>query len=110
MATLHDGLKILGETGANAQNLELLLKYLDRLVPFVGAGLSFDFGYPSWSKLLQDLADQAGLRSQVDAFVANNQFEEAAETLGAFPNLLDDALRLTFDHHKLPFQTSANLE
>jgi hypothetical protein len=102
MAILDDGLKILGEIGANAQNLELLLKYLDRLVPFVGADFSLDFRYPSWSKLLQDLADQAGVRSQLDGLLANNQFEEAAEALAAFPNLMDDAIRRTFDHHKLP--------
>ncbi|MGH9433377.1 MAG: SUMF1/EgtB/PvdO family nonheme iron enzyme, partial [Terriglobia bacterium] len=102
MAIPDDGPKILGETGANAQNLELLLKYLDRLVPFVGAGLSFDFGYPSWSKLLQDLADQAGVRPKVDALLANNQFEEAAQVLAAFTNLLDDAVRQTFDEQRLP--------
>ena len=99
---LEDGLSILGNIGTNAQNLELLLKYLDRLVPFVGAGLSFDFGYPSWSGLLKALADRACLRPQIDSLLAEYQFEEAAEILAALPNLLDDALRNTFDHDKLP--------
>src|SRR5579872_3509080 len=74
MTTLQDGLNLLGHIGNNAVNLELLLQHLDRLVPFVGAGLSSDFGYPSWNKLLQGLATQDGLRAQIDDLLAQHQF------------------------------------
>jgi hypothetical protein len=67
MTTNEDGLTILGRIGNNAQNVDLLLKYLDRLVPFVGAGLSSEFGYPRWNELLEDLADRAGLRPKSTA-------------------------------------------
>jgi formylglycine-generating enzyme required for sulfatase activity len=103
MTILEGGLKILGDIGNNAQNLRLLLKHLDRLVPFVGAGLSFDFDYPNWNKLLENLADQAGLRARVDSLLASYQLEEAAEIVAtALPNLFDDTLRRIFDHRKLP--------
>src|SRR6516165_1589578 len=103
MATLDVGLKILGELETNALSLEILLDHLDRLVPFVGAGLSFDFGYPSWTELLEDLADQAGLRDRVDSLLANYQFEEAAEELStSLSNLFDATLRRIFGDRKLP--------
>lgn len=104
MAILDDGLKILGGTADNAQNLDLVLSHLDRVVPFVGAGLSFEFGYPGWSKLLGDLADQAGLRVEVNGLLADgNKLEEAAERLATtLPNLFDETLRRIFDQRKLP--------
>jgi hypothetical protein len=69
----------------------------------VGAGLSFDFGYPGWNKLLEDIADQEGRRSQVDRLLARHQFEEAAEDLAtALPSVFDDTLRLALDHGQLP--------
>jgi hypothetical protein len=102
MSISDDALAILGRIGNNAQNLDLLLKHLHGLVPFVGAGLSSDFDYPSWNKLLEDLADQAGLRNEVERMLANNQFEEAAEKVATtLPNLFDDTLRNIFDHKKL---------
>jgi len=103
MTTLEEGLNILGDIGNNAQNLRSLLECLDNVVPFVGAGLSFDFGYPSWDKLLEDLADEASLRTEVDAFLAEFKFEEAAEAVAkALPSLFDKTLKDTFDHLKLP--------
>jgi hypothetical protein len=57
MTLLEEGLNILGRIGNNTQNLRLLVDCLDNLVPFVGAGLSSDFDYPSWNKLIEDLAD-----------------------------------------------------
>jgi hypothetical protein len=47
MGLVEDALEILGEIGSNRQNLELLRKAIDQLVPFVGAGMSADFGYPA---------------------------------------------------------------
>ena len=105
MAFVDDALTILGNIGTNEQNLRLLFSYRDKLVPFIGAGLSTTFGYPGWNKLIQGLAvhtDQPRLIRKVNDLLANNKFEEAAEAVTLdLPNLFDDTLRSMFDHEKL---------
>jgi phosphoserine phosphatase len=102
---LEDALKILGNTGTNSQNLDMLFSCRDTLVPFIGAGLSTDFGYPAWHHLIQGIAAQAAqpkLSSKVDSLLSNSRFEEAAEAVNRhLPNLFDDTLRSTFDIAKL---------
>jgi HAD superfamily phosphoserine phosphatase-like hydrolase len=75
------------------------------LVPFVGAGLSTDFGYPSWNELMLDLAKQtgdSGLKSRVNRFLARHRFEEAAQAVSRYvKNVFDDTLRDVFDHNKI---------
>ncbi len=102
VAFVDEALKILGKAATNEQNLHMLFACRDKLIPFIGAGLSIDFGYPSWNKLLEGLAGQAGLTDEVKKLLARHRFEEAAESISTtLPNLFDDALRLTFDHHQL---------
>jgi HAD superfamily phosphoserine phosphatase-like hydrolase len=113
MDFVEDALKILGNIGTNEQNLRLLFSCRDKLVPFVGAGLSTDFGYPGWNKLIQGLAaqtSQSRLIRKVNDLLDNNKFEEAAEEVSRnLPNLFDDTLRSAFDHEKLvrPLRHSA---
>lgn len=105
MAFLDDALRIIGRIGTNEQNLKLLFSYRDKLVPFVGAGLSTNFGYPGWNSLIQALAAHAGQRRlilKINELLNANKFEEAAEAVSLdLPNLFDDTLRSTFDHEKL---------
>ena len=100
-----DGLDILGNIGSNKQNLELLFSCRDEIVPFIGAGLSAEFGYPSWDELIKKLADsvsQSDLSTRVRKLLAERNFEEAAaEVAEALPNGVDDALRNEFDDRKL---------
>ena len=92
----------LGEIGSNATNFRQLSGCLDQLVPFVGAGLSADFGYPQWTHFLADAADRFGLRSNVDDHLARQEFEEGAEVLAQYrPKAFDDFLRDTFNQRKL---------
>jgi HAD superfamily phosphoserine phosphatase-like hydrolase len=101
MAFLDDAKQALGLGDLNAKNLRLLDSCRANLLPFVGAGLSADFGYPSWNKLVNDLADEAGLSAQVSSHLRNNNFEEAAELVAeALPNTFDDTLRDIFDAEK----------
>ena len=79
MRILEQALSILGDIGDNTRNLQLLDPYIERLVPFVGAGLSADFGYPGWKKLLQSMAGRPDLGEKVHNLLARNQYEEAAE-------------------------------
>jgi HAD superfamily phosphoserine phosphatase-like hydrolase len=102
MGFVEDVCGILGGLGSNRQYLELLSMQCQKLVPFVGAGLSLEFGYPSWSKLLEDLGQQAGLAAQVQPLLAKGGFEEAADLVHkALPGLFDDTLKTTFHHDKL---------
>jgi hypothetical protein len=55
----------LAKVSANKLNLRLLSRCRETLIPFVGAGLSADFGYPSWHKLIEDLAEPAGMASEI---------------------------------------------
>jgi HAD superfamily phosphoserine phosphatase-like hydrolase len=91
------------DTPANRQNLKILDKCRGQLVPFVGAGLSADFGYPAWHKMLEDFANSAGVTAQVAPLLSAFRFEEAAEiVMNELPNQFEDSLRETFDIAKLP--------
>jgi hypothetical protein len=95
-------LEILGEIGSNATNLRLLGECLDQLVPFIGAGLSADFGYPQWGQFLREAAGHFGLPTAVEPLLAGQQFEEAADALAQDrPKAFDDFLREAFDERKL---------
>jgi hypothetical protein len=95
-------LGILGEIASNDTNLHLLDGCLPQLVPFVGAGLSADFGYPQWGLFLRKAACRFGLSSKVESLLAGWQFEEVAEALAQDrPKAFDDFLREAFDERKL---------
>jgi hypothetical protein len=100
----QNALGILGDLGPNAQNLGILASCRDKIVPFVGAGLSIPFEYPSWNALLLDMAERVGIGNEVRSHAAKLEFEEAAQLVvtTASLNYLDDTLKRVFDHSKLP--------
>jgi len=104
MNFVHRAIQALGGMGPNIQNLSMLDSCRDKLVPFVGAGLSIHYGYPSWNSLLEMIAVPVGLGDAVRGHISRLQFEEAAELLvkDASFTYLDDSLRRTFDRSKLP--------
>ena len=63
------------------------------LCPFVGAGLSFPFGYKLWGGVLAELAEYIPVEEdQAKAFehIRKNQYEDAAQTiLDSYPFMLD---------------------
>ena len=103
MNFIEDSLKILGDLGANRQNLSLLSSCHDKLIPFVGAGLSADFGYPSWNTLLNEMAEQVNLGEEVRTHIAKSEYEEAAQLVATAVghNYLDDTLKRVFDHKNI---------
>ena len=72
------------------------------IVPFVGAGLSIPYGFPSWTMFLRDQARYAGVESEVNTFLDALKYEEAADVVEssigkqAFADAIEDAFG---DHH-----------
>lgn len=96
----------IGDTGDSLRNLEEQYESASGVVPFVGAGLSKQFGFPLWGEFLRDQARKAGgaemekkIQEQLDA----GEYEEAAEELlGARgPRAFHDAIESTFGQHNL---------
>jgi len=52
-----------------------------RVTPFVGAGLSAPFGYPTWERFLRETADDFDLAGDVAAKLEKGDYEGAAELL-----------------------------
>src|SRR5690349_10690838 len=93
---------VLGEAADNEQNLEMLFDRAPKVVPFVGAGLSVDYGYPQWGDLLRNVAT-SDLLPEVEGFLDRGLFGEAAERIMAnSPYRFEDRLRSIFDARKLP--------
>lgn len=68
----------------NKDNLRLLTEQVQTpigIIPFVGAGLSIPFGFPSWSGFLKDQAKKAGIEEKISARLEKGEYEEAAEDL-----------------------------
>ncbi len=77
----------------------------ERLIPFVGAGLSYDTGYPLWRDFLMSLRRQTTLDELVLIQMLNKgEYEEAAELIanGMTPQLFSEAL-----HRKYVISRSA---
>jgi SIR2-like domain len=71
----------------------------DEMIPFVGAGLSVDDGFPSWSRYLRDFADEWALPPpEVEGLMAGGQLEELAERIAdkAGADRLEEDVRRTF--------------
>src|SRR4051812_31134061 len=99
MGFIDEALSILGDSPENRLHLGLLDPHIERLVPFVGAGLSADFDYRGWKELLQEIAGSSPIRARVDELLARNLYEEAAEEVfNADKQKFDDALVVKFNH------------
>lgn len=60
----------------------LLEDYRDgQVIPFIGAGLSRDYGIPTWTQFLQDASDEICCRPEIDDFLRVGKYEEAAGCL-----------------------------
>src|SRR5436305_8949496 len=99
MPFAEKALGILEEIAHNKNNLQELDRWLLQIVPFVGAGLSIDFGYPLWEQFLREAAAQFNLCPTVEPYLAKQQFEEAAESFE--PKPFDGFLRRRFDEAQL---------
>jgi tetratricopeptide (TPR) repeat protein len=64
---------------ANFQHLLDQVASEQGVVPFVGAGMSVESGYPSWSGLLRSLVDGTKSECDVANLLAAGEYEDAAE-------------------------------
>jgi len=102
MAFLESALSILGNSGSNEHNLRDLEACSDKLVPFVGAGLSAAFDYPGWKAFLQGLAKGSPILAEVDRLLSKDQYEEAAQTLeNHLKEKFNETIRDTFDTERV---------
>ena len=56
----------------NRRTIDQLIDTMRRrqgVIPFVGAGLSFDFGFPLWEPFLLQVAGEAACSTEVDAIL-----------------------------------------
>lgn len=51
------------------------------VIPFVGAGMSAEFGFPLWDTFLRECAAQTGLENEIEQLLSASDFESAAERL-----------------------------
>lgn len=85
-----------GENEKTFAKLEAQLKTSMGVVPFVGAGLSIPCGMPGWPDFLRRLASSVGRRAEIDRYLHESAFEEAAQILGealghrAFADRIED--------------------
>lgn len=77
----------------------------DRVVPVIGAGLSFWAHYPLWKNLLLQMSNgmPVNLQTKIEELIQNNQYEKAASIVEEFyhPNHFQDALRKKFSPKNL---------
>jgi predicted ATPase len=106
----------LGEYPDNQIYLPKLAEQMRRgagVVPFVGAGLSFDYGFPLWGKFIRDLARFASAESEIEAYLAAFRYEEPAEILQRrLGSRFQDLMEYSFGDHVLKdatFQGAAAL-
>lgn len=107
-------LKALNSIADNHFHLSELVKQFRRgtgVVPFVGAGFSMPYGYPSWKDYLVTLAADWGLLEVIRDRIDEGMFEEAAQALLDAMNhrAFHDAITASFseDHIQEPILKGA---
>ena len=68
----------------NRDVLRMLLRQIQSpmgIIPFIGAGMSVSFGFPTWKDFLLTQAGLADLKEEVGTLLTDWKYEEAAETL-----------------------------
>ncbi|WP_218197312.1 hypothetical protein, partial [Pseudomonas sp. 2995-1] len=63
------------------KNIESLLKNREKIIPFIGAGLSMPFGVPNWAGLLKKLGKNFSKERQRETY--EEDFIESGDYLGA---------------------------
>lgn len=74
-----------------------------RVMPFVGAGLSRSTGFPLWGDFLQSLTtDFVACRPELEAHLAASRYEEAAQLMRdrMGNDIFDEAVQNTFGHRR----------
>lgn len=105
MSELLKHLKIMSDV-----NLKRLISDANQtsgIVPFVGAGLSVPFKCPGWREFLCECASniRTAKQKEVQAFIENNHFEDAAEVLvQSNRETFEDAIERSFSDHVLEQQ------
>lgn len=94
----------------NVSALDDLIKQIRSprgIIPFVGAGMSVDFEYPSWTKFLLSQAEKIRKKSAINALLEAGNYEEAAQRLEDAMNAraFQDAYREAFRDRNLESQT-----
>lgn len=74
--------KLLSCCPTNEENFAHLVRLVRRnvVIPFIGAGVAANFGYPGWEKFLRTQARLHGL-DEVDTALKNREYEAAASLL-----------------------------
>jgi hypothetical protein len=69
--------------GSNQHTIPKLVEILRTggVIPFIGAGMSADFGFPQWKDFLLLLAADERARKQIAARLAKGEYEEAADDI-----------------------------
>lgn len=86
----------------NREHFSFLLRLMQRnvVVPFLGAGISKNYGYPGWSEFLRAQAKNNDLPEILD-LLKFNEFEKAASKLHEHLNgSMEFTLMQTFGDHK----------
>jgi hypothetical protein len=94
---------VLGGPPSNEQTLRFLEDRITSLGLLVGAGLSVDFGLPTWPHLLREVARKGQMEREIAALVDERRFEEAAELIeNRHPGLLAEFLGAVGSPSRLP--------
>ncbi len=85
----------------NPREIDRLVECFNRyeyVVPFIGAGMSVPFGYPSWTGFLRGAAKDANRSAEVANSIAKGMFDDAAQIIcDAFgQSVFDDLITQTF--------------
>lgn len=87
---------------SNSNNFSYLIRLLQRnvVIPFIGAGISINYGYPGWTNFISKQADELNEPEAKNA-LANKEYEKAAELLKrkATKNVWEYILLQTFGDH-----------
>lgn len=67
---------------SNSDNFSYLIRLMQRnvVIPFIGAGISINYGYPGWTNFISEQADELNVPEAKNALV-NREYEKAAELL-----------------------------
>jgi len=77
--TANDIHRLLSCHPQNEEHFSFLLRLMQRnvVVPFLGAGISKNYGYPGWSEFLRSQAQNNNL-PEILELLASNEYEKAA--------------------------------
>lgn len=105
--TVRDILSCIGENSDQLRRLEAQIASRVGVVPFVGAGLSVTYEYPTWRAFLTQQAQQANIESAIRHRLDAGQYEEAAEDLLSTrgQRAFHDAIEATFGPHVIAGRT-----